>query len=569
MTKTTITAGGAIFGKLRALGIEHVFVNSGTDFPPIVEGLIEARRQDLPLPEPVTCPHEGVAMGMAHGYNLISGKIPAVMLHTNVGLANGAIGAINAWVDRVPVMMMSGRTPVAEQRRFGARTVPIGWGQEMFDQAAMVRECTKWEYELRFPDQVSEAFDRAFSIAASTPQGPVYLSLPREVLCEQTPSEGLDRPSRMAPVVPASDPAALREAARLLAGARAPLVIAQRGTGSAEAFAAFGPFAEEFALPVSQYWATRLALPMAHPMHIGWDPDAWLAEADVILVLDSLAPWWPDRVQLRPDVKVIQLGPDPLFTRTPIRNFPSDVALVGETAPTLLALIAAMADQPRDAKALETRRARIAKAAAADRAALRERSELGCASPMTKAWVSACLSRAIKAQDRPATIFHELGCPLPHLDLDAHNSYFQEPHSGGLGWGLPAALGAQLVDPDRLIFATMGDGSYMFANPTACHQVAEAHGLPVIVLVLNNGEWGAVRQSVLGLYPGGQADRANEVPMTSLRPSPDFTLTAAASRAYTETVTEGSELPAALERAIRVARTERRQVLLNIAISPD
>jgi len=150
--------------------------------------------------------------------------------------------------------------------------------------------------------------------------------------------------------------------------------------------------------------------------------------------------------------------------------------------------------------------------------------------------------------------------------LEDHLSYFQEPHSGGLGWGFPAALGAQLAAPDRLVFATMGDGSYMFANPAVCHQVAEALELPVIVLVLNNEEWGAVRHSVTGLYTDGLAAKANEVPLTSLKPSPDFTRTAEASRAYTENVTHGADLPAALDRAIRIATGEKRQVLLNIAI---
>ena len=113
----------------------------------------------------------------------------------------------------------------------------------------------------------------------------------------------------------------------------------------------------------------------------------------------------------------------------------------------------------------------------------------------------------------------------------------------------------------------MGDGSYMFANPTACHQVCEALGLSVIVLVLNNEEWGAVRKSVEGLYVGGRAARSNDVPLTSLRPSPDFAKTAEASRAHAETISDGADLPDALARAISVARGERRQVLLNIAIA--
>lgn len=559
-----LTAGGAVFGKLKALGVDYVFVNSGTDFPPIIEGLIAASQSGIELPTHVTVPHEHVAVGMAHGYFHMCGKMQSVMLHTNVGLSNGATGAINAWCDQIPMFLMSGRTPVMESTRFGARTVPIGWGQEMYDQTALVREVTKWDYELRFPEQVSELFDRGWAIANSTPKGPVYLSLPREVLCEPATPDGLDRPSRMAPVITAPDRAALTQAANLLAAAEHPLVISQRGTGSEEAFAALGDFLTEWAFPLSHYWANKLSLPLSHPMQIGGAPEALLAEADVVLVIDSLAPWWPDKVSLRGDVKVIHLGPDPLFSRTPVRNFPADITLAGDTATTLLALIGEMASLPRNAAVLEKRRQHISEVSTARRRAVKEMAERGNGSPMSKEWVSLCLGRAIKG--RKATVFQELGCPLEPLDLEHHNSYFQEPHSGGLGWGLPAAMGAQLAEPDRLVFATMGDGSYMFANPTACHLVAEALELPVIVLILNNEEWGAVRHSVIGTYKDGLAKQVNDVPLTSLRPSPDFTKTAEASRAYTETVTEGDGLPAALERAIKVATEEKRQVLLNIAI---
>lgn len=562
----SVTAGGAIFTKLKALGVDYVFANSGTDFPPVIEGLIEATHRGMDLPTAVTVPHEMAAVSMAHGHYQISGRIQSVMLHTNVGLSNGATGAINAWCDQIPMMLMSGRTPVTERDRFGARTVPIGWGQEMFDQTALVRETTKWDYELRFPEQVSDLFDRGWAIANSTPKGPIYLSLPREVLCEQTPAAGLDKPSSMAPVIAAPDPASLQRAAALLAGAKNPLIISQRGAGSEEAFQVLSDLVQDWGLPLSHYWANQISIPLSHPMQIGAAPEKLLAEADVVLVINSLAPWWPDKVTLREDVKVIQMGPDPLFARTPVRNFRADVTLVGETGPSILALARAMADQRRDEDTIAARRERISALAARNRAAVVKAAEGGNRGPMTKDWVSLCLGRAIKG--RKASVFHELGCPLMPLDLDQHLGYFQEPHSGGLGWAFPAALGAQLADRDRLVFATMGDGSYMFANPTVCHQVAEAMELPVIVLVLNNEEWGAVRHSVEGLYSRGYAAKSNEVPMTSLKPSPDFTRTAVASRAYTETVVQGADLPAALERAIRVATEEKRQVLLNIAIEP-
>lgn len=566
----SITAGGAIFGKLKALGVDYVFTNSGTDFPPIIEGLVEARRAGIELPIPVTVPHEHAAVSMAHGYWQITGRPQAVLLHTNVGLANGVTATINAWCDQVPMILMSGRTPVSEHSRFGARTVPIGWGQEMYDQEALIRETTKWHYELRFAGQIAELMDRAWAIANSTPKGPVYLSLPREILCEPCPPAGLDTPSRLAPVITAPDAGALARAAEALVNAKNPLIIAQRGAGQTAGFLALQTLCDNYALPLSHYWSNQLAMPLSHPMQVGADPAPWLEKADVVLVLDALAPWFPDKVTLRDDVTVIQAGPDPLFSRTPVRGFAAALTLAGPVDTVINGLADQMATLPVDETQVNARRARITAASQATRVQVVDQAKTGCAAPMSKDWVSHCLGQAIKLQianGRRATVFHELGCPLLPLDLEQPDSYFQEPHSGGLGWGLPAAMGAQMADPDRLIFATMGDGSYMFANPTACHLVAEAHQLPVIILVLNNEEWGAVRHSVEGLYPDGAARAANEVPLTSLRPSPDFTRTAAASRAYTETVTDGTDLPAALERAISVASTERRQVLLNIAIA--
>ncbi len=562
----TMTAGGAIFTRLKALGVDYVFANSGTDFPPVIEGLAEAAAKEIPLPRALVIPHEHAAMGMAHGYYLMSGRSQAVMLHTNVGLSNGATGAINAACEHVPMLLMSGRTPVTEEKRFGARTVPIAWGQEMRDQTALVREACKWDYELKFPEQVGGLLDRAWAIANSTPKGPVYLSLPRETLCEATPREGLEGPPSLSPVAVAPDAAALAEAARLLAGAERPFVIAQRGAGDAASFTAFGRWAEAWGIAVCSWWATHLAISTDHPCHVGADPGPWLAEADVVLVLDCLAPWWPDRHALRPDTRVIHMGPDPLFSRFPVRNFRCDVAVAGESSVTVPALIDAMAGLARDEAAIAARRARLAEASEATRRAAREKAA-DVRRGITKAYVSLCLGEALDGLE--ASVFSELGSQLGILRRSEHRSWFQEPHSGGLGWSFPCALGAQLAEPDRICVATMGDGSYMFANPTVCHQIAEALALPVLVIVLNNEEWGAVRASVAGLYPGGHAARANEMPLTALKPSPDFTQTAAASRAWSRRVTDPAEVPAAIAAALTVVREERRQALLDIRVLPD
>lgn len=561
-----ITAGGAIFTRLKALGVDYVFANSGTDFPPIIEGLAEAAAKNIELPQPVVIPHEHAALGMAHGYYLMTGKAQAVMLHTNVGLSNGATGAINAACEQIPMLLMSGRTPVMEGDRFGARTVPIGWGQEMRDQTALVREACKWDYELKFPEQIAGLIDRAHAIANSTPKGPVYLSLPREVLCEATPREGLEGPATIQAVTGAPNPADIETAARWLAEAENPLVIAQRGAGEEKSFRAFSKWAEDWGIAVCSWWATHLAISTEHPCHVGADPGPWMEEADVVVVLNCLAPWWPDKHKLTDGAKVINIGPDPVFSRFPIRNFRSDLTIAGETALTVPALIAAMKPLKRDKDALAARRDRLARASAENRAALVERAT-DTTRGITKAYVSHCLGKALEGVK--SSVFSELGTMLGTITREDHKSWFQEPHSGGLGWSFPTALGAQLAEPDRVCVATMGDGSYMFSNPTACHQIAEALELPVLVVILNNEEWGAVRASVSGLYPNGFASRANEMPLTALKPSPDFTNVAAASRAWARKVTDPDELPKVIDQALRVVRENRRVALLDVRVLPD
>ena len=560
-----LTAGGALLARLKAVGVDVIFANSGTDFPPIIEGLAEAAAKGIDLPQALVMPHESAAMGMAHGYYLATGNGQAVIAHTNVGLANCAIGAINAAVERVPILLFSGRTPTTERDRFGARTVPIGWGQEMRDQTALVREACKWDYELRFPEQVGALVDRAHAIAHSTPRGPVYVSLPREVRCAAAPVEGLDAPPSMAPAVARAGDGEIAEAARILAAAEHPVIFAQHGAGGAAGFAALSALADAWGIPVCQYWALALALPTAHPMAAPADPGPLLARADAILVLDALAPWSPQIHRPRPEAQVIQMGPDPLAARTPVRNFRSDLTIACELEGGIVALKAAM-DRIGAPVACGGRRAAVAAENAVARGRVLAAAEAGRDAAMSREWASLCLSRAVAGEG--ATILSELGCPMGPMDLDHPRAWYQEPHAGGLGWSFPAALGMSLADRERLVVATMGDGSYIFSNPVACHQIAEALALPVLVVVVNNGEWGAVRQSVLGIYPDGHAARMNAMPLTQLSPVPDFCRVAEASRAWARRVVAGVDLPDALAAALRHVRETRTLALLDVRVRP-
>ena len=163
--------------------------------------------------------------------------------------------------------------------------------------------------------------------------------------------------------------------------------------------------------------------------------------------------------------------------------------------------------------------------------------------------------------------FNERAGPVATCTLHGANQWFGNTQAGGLGWCLPAALGFQLADRDRLTVCVLGDGAYMFANPVACHQVAEAYELPVLTVVLNNDSYDAVRQSTLEVYPKGVASKSNVMPMVPLAPTPDYCAIAGASRAWTRRVERAEDLPAALQDAVDVIRNEKRQALIDVVIA--
>ena len=197
-------------------------------------------------------------------------------------------------------------------------------------------------------------------------------------------------------------------------------------------------------------------------------------------------------------------------------------------------------------------------------AAIRTGRFQGDGAPMSPQWVSHCLSEALGPE---AALFTELGCDPSVMSFQRPGSYFSHPLSGGLGWAVPAALGAQLAERERLVAACVGDGSHIFANPVSCHQIAEAQALPILTVVFNNGVWNAVRRATLAMYPDGQASQMNRMPVTSLAPAPDFVRIVEASRGWGEKVERGADLPGALERAIAVIQNERRQALLDVAVT--
>ena len=207
-------------------GVDYLFGNAGTDFAPLIEAYSQAAQTGVAVPQPILATHENLAVTMAHGYGMISRRVPAVMVHVSVGTANMICAALNAARENVAILLTAGRSPLTETGPLGARDGYIHWAQEMYDQAGMIREIVKWDYELRNAEQLTTVVDRALAIAATEPRGPVYLSLPREVIAAPVSVPERPLPSRLAPAAPpAPDATSVAAVARLLAQAERPLIV--------------------------------------------------------------------------------------------------------------------------------------------------------------------------------------------------------------------------------------------------------------------------------------------------------------------------------------------------------
>jgi acetolactate synthase I/II/III large subunit len=553
-------AAEAFLGALAEHGVDFFFANPGTDFPPIVEAFGRARSSNVKLPRPVLVPHENLAVAMAHGAYAMTGRPQAVMVHVNVGTGNTVNNLINLSRDRVPLILAAGRTPITERGSFGSRSRPIHWGQEMFDQAGMVREVVKWDYELRMPGQAAEVVARAHEVTMTSPRGPVYLVLPREPL-SATLNELPSSPPRPAPARPHPDPAAVEQLAAWIAQAERPLVIAAASGESAQAVEALARIAEYAAIPVVCHNARQLCLPSSHPLHFGFDSGPFVAEADLIIVLESDAPWYPSMQQPAPGCRVVHVGEDPNFVRYPMRGFPTDLGITASAETFLTALEAALTRHfAADDARLAARRASLAARNKARRSRLEEQ-----VSALGEHITVPALSRAIgDAVGSDAIIFNEYPLSLEHCAREKPGSYFGLSPAGGLGWGLGAALGAKLAAPEKLIVATIGDGAYLFTNPTVAHWVSAVHDLPVLTVVFNNSRYGAVRRATLSMFKNGAAGEDDGRFLADLDPAPAYDELVRVQGGYGERVERPEDLAAALARARDAVERERRQALLNV-----
>ncbi|MFI6546808.1 thiamine pyrophosphate-binding protein [Streptomyces prunicolor] len=467
----------ALLDILRGEGVDRIFGNPGTTELPFLAAL--SATEDAP--EYVLGVHEGAVVSMADGYARGTGRPAFVSLHIAAGLANGLIGLLNARRSRTPLVVTAG-----QQDRRHLQQDPMLSG----DLLGLAAPAVKATYDIQHARDLPLALRRAFAQSQRPPAGPVFLSLPMDLLAEDTEVEV---PARTAP--PRPGPAAgLDQAAVLLGGAARPAIVAGDGVGREDAVAALVRAAEACGATVHhQPMADCLNFPATHPLYAGMLPPrhdairAALASYDTVLVVGAHA-FTPHHYSpgpaLPPGITVVQLDADADEIG---RNFPADAGLVGALAPSLHRLAELLREQVPD----HTAKARTLRAGERHTAE-RDRAESAAhaaysAAPLAP-WAAAhAVARGLPAD---AVIVEEaitVGLLLRRLlRLDRPGSYTHAV-GGGLGWGIGAAVGRSLAEPGRPVVSVLGDGCALFGLQGLWS--AARQQVPVLFVVMGNGSY--------------------------------------------------------------------------------
>jgi len=481
---------------IKTLDIEYAITNPASSVRGLHESMITYGGNKMP--ELLTCMHEESGTAMANGYFKVTGKPMMVLCHGSVGVQHAAMAVYNAWCDRVPIILVVGNHIDAASRSPGTQT-----NHAMLDPGAFLRDFTKWDDQPGSLQHFAESMIRAYRISMTPPMEPVLISLDGHL--QEHPIPGGRQPTIprfIMPSFPQGDSNALREAAKLLAGAANPVIVVDKLVRSPQGLQNLITLAELLNAPVVDQLG-RMNFPNRHYLNSGGNV---IGNADVILglelsdfygtitsVTDTLEK--PFESRIKPDTKLISVGVGDLYIRSNYQDFQRfqsvDIAIAADGETTLPALIEAVRQAiPSSRRSAISARGDAARKSMADgRTRTRTQASYGWdASPISTARLSAEIWNVIKDKDWAMVSRDSNVSNWPHRlwNFDKTYQFIGGPGGQGVGYGLPAAVGGALAHRPhgRFVVNIQTDGDAMYAPGvlwTAAH-----HRIPLLTVMHNN-----------------------------------------------------------------------------------
>ena len=468
----------AIMEIFRTEGVEYIFGNPGTTELGFMDML-----QDYPELQYIVCLHESVAMSAAHMYANASGHTGVVNLHVAPGLGNSLGSLYNAAIGKMPLVVTAGQ----QDSRMVVREPVLS-----HDLVSMAKPLAKWSVQLQHVEEIPVIFPRAFKVAQDPPRGPVFIALPGNIIDQEA---DLILPSASAPYRRnRPDPEGLTAAAALLSQAANPVIICGDGVTASHAEAELVHVAELLGAHVwTAVLSGSLGFPNTHPHFRGGLPGEYSAirraldDADVVLAVgadlfdevfyDGGSPLPEGCALVQVDNSSWEIG----------KNLPTTIGLLADPKLALQELAEVVVPHMSDAaqQLAEQRRVAMRQQKEQERERQDQRVQRGwdaspIAPPRLMAALRECLPDNVVVYGEAITAEADL---MRTLRLEQPGSLFGN-HGGGIGQGLPGALGVKLANPNRPVVALVGDGSAMYTVQSLW--TAARHNIPVLYIILSN-----------------------------------------------------------------------------------
>jgi acetolactate synthase-1/2/3 large subunit len=562
--KNYLDGGEAILEAFRKLKIDYIMSSPGSEWSPVWEALARQKLGDKPGPTFVESWHETLAVNMATGYTLVTGRPQAVLLHAGVGMLQGNMGVHGALQGEVPMLVLSGESQslgedpdlAIEPQWYGGLSVG---GIERF-----VEPVTKWARAVTSPFTLHESVIRAGELAQRQPMGPVYLNVGLEQMLHPWTPPANPREVPFAPKLQALAED-IAKVAGLLRAAKNPVIVTEASGRDPEAFKALVELADLLAVPViGGRSATFANFPTDHPLYLGYGNYSALAEADLVLMLSARAPWYPPH--RRPTKgTIVSINENPIRDHMAYQNLHADAYLEGDVAASLKLLAKAVQSAPIDAKAVAERRQRSTRAHESYFAGLLAAQEKARGAKEVDPLALVSMVGEVMPPDTiyvDETITHS-AMLREHLPLTQPQSFFRG--AGGLGQGIGTALGIKLAARARPVVLLVGDGSFLYNPIIQALGASKRHALPVIIVVFNNKKYQAMKGGHIHHYPDGASANADLYYGVTID-GPNYDELGSHFGFHGRRVEQPGDLKGALHEALSAVKNGRTAIL-NVVIS--
>jgi acetolactate synthase-1/2/3 large subunit len=555
----------AFINSLNAHGVGHLFLNPGIDIVPIQGTIATYRARGKQAPKVILCTHESVAVAAAHGFAMVSGRPQVVTVFQDVGTLQGGGAIVNLKYGRMPVLLCAGRNSTPHR---------INWLKEPCDQRRIARDYVKWDHEVDIDENFSSVLQQAFHIAGTEPCGPVYLSVPPEVITGWIGERNVSAPIQSGRAFPSEmDTEALRQAAEMLIDSENPLILTAYSGRHPQSVTPLVELAETLGARVMTT-DLRMNFPSTHPLCPGIDSsrgddyDHYIAEADVLLLIDYDFPGpMEKRVAPRPEARIIHMDIEPLKRGKPLWGRLPNILMEADSSKLLPLLNEIIRQRLRDEPdprfrdrfgqmEEEHRQLRDKWRALAEREADQR--------PISAEWLCHCIN---EIADEDAIIVHMIPSDAESLSHQIGRTkpgtlFSWGDSAGSMGWPLGASLGAKLAAPDKMVISLIGDGGFMYGCPVAALWAANAHKAPFLTIIFNNQSYYSIKELIRMDY--GESSVSGEKGFevgTDIRVPPDYALVAKSCGAYGETVDDPSDLLTALQNGVDQVRRGKAAVI--------